>query len=113
MAVFEYPFAASLSCALLAAFISFANTSEGRSGAFFRTLAYFPFWAVALIHSICFIVVAVQNSYSFRLARTYFIRDERRPSRPTLDTSARSSAYVTERDITSATPTSANYFRHV
>jgi len=113
VAVFASPFLLSFCFALLTAFIAFARADTNRTGALLTTLASFPFWAVALIHAICLTVTSVQDSYYFRLARTLHIRDETRPSRPRLNTNAAPPAYVTERDITSATPTSANYFRHV
>lgn len=113
MAAFASPFLLSFCFAFLAGFVAFARAQEDRIGALFTTLFAFPFWAVALIHALCFAVTSIQDSYYFRLARTLHLRDERRPSRPRLNTAPPPPAYVTERDITSATPTSANYFRHV
>jgi hypothetical protein len=96
--------------------VRFATAAkDSRTGAFFAALAYFPFWAVAVIYAVLAIYTAFTSSYAYRLSRTLHLNHDyprqllRRPSRPAVDTNVT----VTERDITSATPSSANYFRHV
>lgn len=90
--------------------------SSDRLQHFFLAVVNFPFWAVLAISTISYIVFAVRDSYLFRLSRTLHLNHThaaplyRRPSRPTVVTNP---AEVTERDITSATPNSANYFRNV
>jgi predicted membrane protein len=106
-----------LGIATLVAFFRFAAAEHNRAGAFFTALANFPFWAVVVIYTICAIYTAITSSYAYRLQRTLHLNhtlprvfdNQRRPSRPAVNTDV----FVTERDITSATPNSANYFRHV
>lgn len=90
--------------------------SSDRLQHFFLAVVNFPFWAVLVISTISYIVFAIRDSYLFRLSRTLHLNHThaapsyQRPSRPTVVTNP---AEVTERDITSATPNSANYFRNV
>lgn len=96
--------------------IKFVTVADNRLHHFFLAVVNFPFWAVLVIATVSYIVSTVRASYLFRLSRTLHLQhshtapSSRRPSRPTVVTNP---AEVTERDITSATPNSANYFRHV
>lgn len=108
----------SLVVATLVGFIKFATASENRGHHFFLAVAHFPFWAVLVISALSYLASSVRASYAYRVARTLHLNHQytfpdtagRRPSRPRVSTNP---AEVTERDITSATPTSANYFRNV
>jgi hypothetical protein len=104
-------FLISLGIASFSAFISFARADTSRFSAAFTTFTLFPFWVICIVFAICHLVHTLRTSYLFRLARTLHINHSYRPPRPVIDTAP--PPVVTERDITSATPTSANYFRHV
>lgn len=100
-----------LCTALLVSFAYFAFSKTDKTTKALHAFGNFPFWAVCLVYFLSYLYRRIRDSYLFRLARTLHLRHEYRPARPTVNTAR--PPVVTERDITSATPTSANYFRHV